>query len=77
MAENVLVRVRAVVGRVGHLEGNFADDADIFRDLGVKSVAALDLLLSLEEEFSVAISDESFGDARSVSALARLIESLT
>jgi acyl carrier protein len=42
----------------------------------VKSIAALDLLLSLEEEFGVSIADEKFGAARSVGALVALVESL-
>jgi acyl carrier protein len=77
MGESTEKRVRAVVAKVGRLEGEFDGEADIFRDLGVKSVAALDLLLSLEEEFSIAISDEAFGDARTVSALVALVEKQT
>ena len=38
--------------------------------------AALDLLLSLEEEFEVSIPDQAFGDARTVSSLASLIGEL-
>ena len=73
----VVERVRQVVVRVGKLPGPaFADDADLYRELGVESVAALDLLWSLEEEFSLAIPDAGFNDARSVRALAALIESL-
>lgn len=69
-------RVRAIVRRVARLEGDYSADADLFRDLGVKSIAALDLLLSLEEEFGVPIPDEKFGEARSVAALVALLEGL-
>lgn len=69
-------RVRAIVVRVAHLGAGFDASADLFRELGVKSVAALDLLLSLEEEFGISIADERFGDARSVDALVALIEEL-
>ena len=56
------VRIRAILGRVARLEGEYSRVADLFRELGMKSVAALDLLLSLEEEFGVSIADEAFGD---------------
>lgn len=49
---------------------------DLYRDVGVKSVKALDVLLTLEEEFDVQISDEQFGDARTLASLADLVSEL-
>jgi acyl carrier protein len=69
-------RVRGVLQRVARVEGEYSASADIFRELGVKSIVALDLLLSLEEEFGVAIQDEAFGRARNVEALVALMEEL-
>jgi len=72
---NVDDRVRAVVRRIAPgLDGSFSATADLYRELGVKSVAALDLLLALEEEFKVSIDDEAFGEARTVQKLAAMIE---
>jgi acyl carrier protein len=69
-------RIRAILQRVARVEGEYAAGADLFRELGVKSVAALELLLSMEEEFGLAIADAKFGEARSVSALVALVEGL-
>lgn len=71
-------RVRSVVIKVANLEGKraFPADADLFRDLGVASTAALDLLLSLEEEFNISIPDQKFGEARSLRALTALVQGL-
>ena len=44
-----------------------------FYDAGVASVQALPLLLDLESEFSVTISDEQFLAARSARALHQMI----
>jgi acyl carrier protein/seryl-tRNA synthetase len=67
-------RVREVVRRVApELEGSFSPTADLYRELGVKSVSALDLLLALEEEFGVTLDDEAFGEARTVKKLAAMI----
>jgi acyl carrier protein len=72
-------RVAQVVARIAKIADPAAipGDKDVYRDLGVKSTAALDLLLSLEEEFNVAIPDQQFGDARTVSSLASLIGTLS
>lgn len=75
MSETEL-KVRSVINRIAKLPEGFSGAADLFRDLGMKSIAALDLLLSLEEEFGVSISDEAFGDARSVEKIVVLVDGL-
>ena len=69
-------RIRIILQRVGRLDGEYSAKADLFRELGMKSIAALDLLLSLEEEFGVAIADEAFAQARNVQSLVALVEGL-
>jgi acyl carrier protein len=76
MINEIELRIRGIVRRVARLEGEFSPNADLFRDLGVRSVAALDLLLSLEEEFGVSIADESFGSARNLESLVALVQGL-
>jgi acyl carrier protein len=66
-------RVRLIVANVARIEPAFDASADIFHDLGVDSGLALDLLIRLEEDFAVAIPDEAFGEARSLSKMAKLI----
>lgn len=76
-ASNVDERVRAIVQRISpKVPAGFSGACDLYRELGVKSVAALELLLSLEEEFSIEIGDEDFGRARTVEAMSALIARL-
>ena len=77
--EELSLRIAEVVARVAKVSDVtvIASDKDLYRDIGVKSTAALDLLLSLEEEFNVAIPDQAFGDARTVGSLVTLIGDLT
>jgi acyl carrier protein len=75
-ADEIEGRIRSILRRVTRLDGEYSPGADLFRELGVKSVAALDLLLSLEEEFGVSIADAAFGEARSVNALVALVKGL-
>ncbi len=69
-------RIRGILSRVARLDGTYSANADLFRELGVRSRVALNLLLTLEEEFGVSIDDAAFGEARNVSALVRLVEGL-
>jgi acyl carrier protein len=67
-------KVRAIVRRISpNVSEGYGASADLYREVGVKSVAALDLLLSLEEEFAVSIDDEAYGEARSIAKLVALI----
>ena len=77
--EELSSRITEVVARVAkvHDPALIEIDKDLYREIGVKSTAALDLLLSLEEEFGVSIPDQAFGDARTVGSLAALIRELT
>ncbi len=75
-ASGVEEKVREILQRVGKLAPGFSGTADIFRELGVKSAAALDLLLSLEEEFGITIADDAFGEARTTVRLVEMINEL-
>jgi len=75
-ASSVEGSVRTLVARIGKIEPAFDATKDIFRDLGVKSAAALDLLLSLEEEFGISISDDAFGEARTLDQIVALVSGL-
>lgn len=76
--DDLTVRVASIVARVARIPdaGAIPAEGDLYRDVGVKSASALDLLLSLEEEFGVSIPDQQFGDARTVTSLAALIRGL-
>ena len=70
-------RVRGVIKQVApQLEPSFSASADLFRDLGVKSASALDLLLGLEEEFGVSIPDDAFVEARTTSQITTVVSTL-
>ena len=78
MSETTEARIAAIVQRVSkHKSGGPVPvDADVFRELGVESTAALDLLLSIEDEFGVSVPDDAFSSARTVRAMTELIDSL-
>ncbi len=71
-------QVRNIVATVAGAKdpSQLAGDADIFRDIGVQSTAALDLLLSLEEAFGITIPDDAFASARTINSLCKLVQEL-
>lgn len=79
MSETIEARISAIIRRVSKKAGEapLPVDADVFRDLGVESTAALDLLFSLEDEFGVAVPDDAFSSARTIGKMTELVTSLT
>jgi len=72
------LRIRAIATRLakGRDAGTVAGDADLFREVGIASSAALELLLSIEDEFGIQVPDADFNEARTVNALAALVARL-
>ncbi|MEZ4293695.1 MAG: phosphopantetheine-binding protein [Polyangiaceae bacterium] len=69
-------RVRAIVARLARRaeDTEIRRDADVYRELGIASSVALELLLSLEDELGVHLPDVEFNEARTIAALCDLIE---
>jgi acyl carrier protein len=78
MTDSIEARVCDIIRRVSKRKdnGEMPVDADVFRELGVESTAALDLLFSLEDEFGVSVPDEAFSTARTVRKMTELIAQL-
>ena len=69
-------QLRAMIARLARIDTDFRGEADVFRELGLESAAALDLLLQMEEEFDVAIDDEDFGQSRTLEQMTALVAGL-
>ena len=67
-------RVIQLISEVGSI-GSVAPDTEIY-EAGFSSVRVLELLLALEEEFSIAIPDKEFMAARTPREISGLIERL-
>jgi len=78
MSDSTETRVSDIIRRVSKQKPNGAlpVDADVFRELGVESTAALDLLFSLEDEFGISVPDDAFSSARTVRKMSELIDQL-
>lgn len=78
MSEAIEGKISDIIRRVSKQkpQGELPLDADVFRELGVESTAALDLLFSLEDEFGVSVPDEAFSSARTVRKMTELIVQL-
>ncbi len=67
-------KVRRIIGEIAKIDPGFKPDADLYHDVGVQSAAGLALLLALEDEFGVTLSDDAFGDANTLHKLVALIK---
>jgi acyl carrier protein len=69
-------KVRAIVAEISNLPADMPADANLYLDLGVASIHALQLLTELEERFGVAIPDDRFVEATSINELTALMTGL-
>jgi acyl carrier protein len=69
-------KIRAIVADISNLSPDMPAAANLYLDLGVASVHALQLLTELEDQFGVAIPDDRFVEAVSINDLTALISSL-
>lgn len=68
MAESVEERVRTLVKNQLNPEEAFADSASFMEDLGADSLDAVELIMSLEEEFDIEIPDDQVEGITTVQA---------
>lgn len=68
MADSVEERVRTLVKTQLNPEAAFADSASFMEDLGADSLDAVELIMSLEEEFDIEIPDDQVEGITTVQA---------
>jgi acyl carrier protein len=68
--------IRGIVSRLSGLREDIGRDADLYLDLGVASVHAVQLLVELEEHFRVQIPDDDFVEAKSIATLTAMTKEL-
>lgn len=73
---NLQEDIRLIVSEISGLPEGADPRADLYLDLGVASIHALQLLAELEDRFSVAIPDDQFVQATSIEKLAHVVEEL-
>lgn len=69
----MIEEVRQVVCGITGLAPDFDTKANLYADLGVPSVQAMQLLTELEERFGIALPDEDFIEAVSLQDLSSLV----
>ena len=66
--------IKIVVEQLGVSEDQVTPEAKFIEDLGADSLDAVDMLMSLEDEFDVEIPDEEIENIRTVGDLVSYIE---
>jgi acyl carrier protein len=74
--ENLSQNLRSLLMEIAELPPDFSAGANLYLDLGVPSVKAMQLLMELEDRFEVQIHDEQFIEATSLDTLTDLMNNL-
>lgn len=74
---NTFEAVKAIVIEVlGCEESEVTPEASLIDDLGADSLSAVEMMMALEDEFDITISEDASRDAKTVGDIVSLIESL-
>jgi acyl carrier protein len=68
--------LRQLLTELASLPEGFDEKADLYSDLGMASMKAMELLMILEERYEVKVPDEEFIEATSLERLARMMQGL-
>ena len=74
--ETLKVELRQLLAEVASLPEGFDEKADLYSDLGMASMKALEFLMALEERYGVRVPDEQFIEATSLERLAEMMQKL-
>lgn len=74
--ETLTSDLRQLLMELATLPEGFDERADLYNELGVASIKAMELLMELEDRFQVSVPDEEFIQATSLQKLAELIQRL-
>ncbi|HVB57347.1 MAG TPA: acyl carrier protein [Candidatus Acidoferrales bacterium] len=74
--ETLKSELRQLLIELASLPEDFDEKADFYRDLGMSSMKAMELLVTLEERYGVNVPDEEFIEAKSLERLAGMMHGL-
>lgn len=69
-------KVREIVATLGDFSRDFDSKAHFFRDLGMESAKAVELLFELEDSFEVSMPDDEYNEVQNLDELVALIDKL-
>ncbi|MCP4445329.1 MAG: acyl carrier protein [Myxococcales bacterium] len=70
-------RLRAIIVALGEgIPPDFELTAHVFRDLGIESTKAIELLFEIEDQFEVALPDLEYNDCEHLGDLVALLTKL-
>jgi acyl carrier protein len=74
--ETLKEELRQLLTELASLPKDFSENADLYSDLGMTSMKAMELLMALEERYGVRVPDEDFIEATSLERLNGMMRGL-
>ncbi|MGK7396830.1 MAG: acyl carrier protein [Candidatus Cyclobacteriaceae bacterium M3_2C_046] len=73
MNRSIKTRIHYTLQKIGIQDTAIEDQADLLKDLGLDSLDVAELVVELEKEFNVSISDELVYDIKTVKDIENII----
>jgi len=72
--EQVTIKVNTIIGdQLGVEDGSLVPEANLLDDLGADSLDVVELVMALEEEFSIEVPDEDVENIRTIGDIVQYI----
>lgn len=65
-----------IANQLGKDVSEITDEKELVKDLGADSLDAVELIMAIEEDFGVTISDEDGSNVKTVGDIVKLIENI-
>lgn len=77
--KHIQQKLRAIIVNLGgdQVPDDFEPTAHVFRDLGIESTKALELLFEIEDQFAVSLPDLEYNSCNHLNDLTSLLTKLT
>jgi len=66
---------KIMADQLGCDQGKIKENTDLMKDLGADSLDIVEMLMKLEEEFGITVSDEQAAELKTVGDIVKYIES--
>lgn len=74
--EQLKSELRQILTDLASLPAGFDEKADLYGDLGMPSMKAMELLMALEDRYGISVPDDQFIEATTLDSLAALVQRL-
>ncbi len=71
-------QLRSLIAEIGEIDNpeSIGDSADLYKDLGLDSMQAMEIVLEIEQRYNIAVPEQALRTIRTLDDAVKLVETL-